>query len=159
VLSVEERFWDKVFMCPMSGCWLWGGAGDPLGYGRFTIKGKTRLAHRVAYTLVTGIVLSSKMVLDHLCRNPACVNPAHLKCGTQRDNVHAPGSMSPSAIHAAKTVCPKCGGDYTQIRGSRRCRTCEKAAQAVRGRRYYEQHKAEVIERSRAARLAKQTTN
>lgn len=84
-LTMQERFWMKVQKGP--GCWLWtGGSRD--GYGTFTerYRGKTHLAHRLAYELVLGPVPEEKQ-LDHRCRNTLCVNPAHLRPVTHKQNM------------------------------------------------------------------------
>ena len=71
---------------PIAGCWLWAGAVDPNGYGRFRDQGKTVLAHRFAYEhFIAPIPVG--MYLCHLCDTPACCNPAHLEVGTQTDNM------------------------------------------------------------------------
>lgn len=57
-----------------NGCWIWDRALNPRGYGSVPGAG---LAHRWVYEHERGPV-SSELDLDHLCRNPSCVNPAHL---------------------------------------------------------------------------------
>ncbi|MFH0981536.1 MAG: HNH endonuclease signature motif containing protein [Planctomycetota bacterium] len=84
----EERFWPKVDKT--DSCWLWIGAMNLQGYGNFWI-GPTETegyvgAHRFAYTHFVGPVPEG-MDLDHLCRNRACVNPAHLEPVTRRVNL------------------------------------------------------------------------
>lgn len=126
-----ERFWEKV---DRSGdCWIWQGAKTPLGYGVFYTAGSTQQAHRIAYEMVHGPILSV-LVIDHLCRTPACVNPAHLEPVAQRENVLR--GESPSARNARKTHC-KNGHEFTPantyyFRGDRRCNTCHREAERLR---------------------------
>jgi hypothetical protein len=59
---------------------------------RYTIvytEGKRVGAHRKAYADAAGVPLSSLdgMVVMHTCDNPRCINPDHLKLGTQKDNL------------------------------------------------------------------------
>lgn len=67
-------------------CWTWTGLLDKAGYGRFHIGGKSRLAPRYSYELHVGAIPEGAFIL-HSCDNPACVNPAHLRPGTQQDNM------------------------------------------------------------------------
>jgi HNH endonuclease len=86
-LSLEERFWKKV--SKTDGCWLWTGNKNPKGYGLIGAggsKGKMLSAHRLSYRIHKGDVSPGAYVL-HSCDNPSCVNPAHLRIGTQRDNI------------------------------------------------------------------------
>lgn len=55
------------------------------GYGRFRVGNKIWSAHQYAYFLFYG--KEAKSILRHTCNNPLCCNVAHLRCGTQADNV------------------------------------------------------------------------
>lgn len=78
----EERFIQRVLVSP--GCWIWDGALNDKGYGRFAVAGKHILAHRFAYELWEGPILEGEEVL-HLCGNHACVRPEHLRVLPKRE--------------------------------------------------------------------------
>lgn len=63
---------------PISGCWVWNRARGPLGYGATFFNGRVRPAHRILYEQHKGPIPGG-YELDHLCRNPPCVNPGHLE--------------------------------------------------------------------------------
>lgn len=81
-----ERFEDKIVRVPIAGCWLWTGAVDSNGYGRFRGERTTVLAHRWAYRAFTGKYPGTS--LCHSCDTPACCNPAHMFPGDQMANMH-----------------------------------------------------------------------
>jgi len=77
-----------------SECWEWQGktedrSSNPQkrGYGRFYDKhGKRNIrTHRYAYEQQHGPVPQG-LEIDHLCDNPPCVNPKHLKAVTHSNN-------------------------------------------------------------------------
>lgn len=118
-----RRFWSKV--SKTDGCWLWQASVDKWGYGWFKLAGKMRRAHSVSYELVVGPVPEG-LQLDHLCRNPRCVNPAHLEPVTAREN--SLRSSSFVALNARKTHCPRghpLSGENLYINPSSRGRVCK----------------------------------
>lgn len=89
------RFEAQIDRQTVAGCWLWTGVILSEGYGQIRVDGAKHLVHRWAYEHLVRPVPAG-MVLDHLCRNRACVNPAHLDVVKQGTNVAR--GMSPSAI-------------------------------------------------------------
>lgn len=61
-------------------CWSWMGSHTQQGYGSLGIRDRpgSQGAHRVAYELKKGTIPHG-FVIHHLCKNPGCVNPNHLK--------------------------------------------------------------------------------
>lgn len=134
IRDLPARFWRNV---DTSGaCWLWLTPRAD-GYGRVQIGWVRRRAHVWAWEAVNGPVPEG-LVLDHLCRQRACVRPEHLRPVTPRENTMAPGSLAVAKAHAERTHCPH-GHAYTTentIRrdGKRRCRTCVNAQRRARRR-------------------------
>lgn len=86
----DERFWRLADRRGDSDCWLWRGGkgGTPEHvYGIFRLKagGKTYTAHRFAYTLTNGEIPDG-LEVDHTCHQELCVNPAHLRLATGKQN-------------------------------------------------------------------------
>lgn len=127
-VTAEDRFLQKTYFCPITGCWIWHGASVPYGYGYLWIDGKIVRVHRWTWEQKNGPVPDG-LVLDHfVCENPSCCNPDHVRPVTHRENSLRGGGAA--SVNLAKRNCPKCGGEYT-LRGkkkpTRRCNRCDKA--------------------------------
>jgi hypothetical protein len=80
-----------------SGCRVWTRYIGPHGYAQIEHEGRLQPAHRVMYILTVG-PLEPGAVVDHICRNRACVSPAHLRSATRMENARyaAPQSRGSS---------------------------------------------------------------
>jgi hypothetical protein len=79
-------FWFRVEVSKqLDACWEWKGPRFKTGlpYGKF----KNTTAHRVAYSHCNG-ALAENLDVMHICDNPPCCNPNHLKAVPTIVNVH-----------------------------------------------------------------------
>lgn len=142
-LYLKKFFWDRVNksgpLHPMLGyCWLWTGGKNDRGYGVMPRKKgskSSQRSHRFAYELLVG-KLDDELVLDHLCRNPSCVNPGHLGQVTNRENILR--GKAPSANQARRTHCVRghllLGENLVLYYGSvRQCKICKDIRNGWRG--------------------------
>jgi len=112
--SALSRFWGRVRCGGPDDCWEWLGHKQSGGYGRAAILGQQMAVHRISKAIADGAEIPAGMVVDHLCCNRSCVNPAHLRVTTITENTLAPHSKSVTAIHAAKTHCIR-GHPYDEV--------------------------------------------
>ncbi|MFE6530038.1 HNH endonuclease signature motif containing protein [Streptomyces rochei] len=143
--TARERFWTRVdkhgpipLVRGVNGrCWVWIGATNRDGYGRFSDRRRGFLAHRWAYLHTVGAIPAG-LELDHLCRRRECVRPDHLDAVTHAENV----SRGRAGVnHAVKTHCPA-GHVYDEANtrrrnGHRECRACGR----IRANAYYARRK------------------
>lgn len=118
---------------------MWTAQRDKDGYGRFSANdGRSpQFAHREALRLA-GVCIPQGMVVDHVCRNRACVRKEHLRVTTPAGNTIADGSLAPAKLNRLKTHCPKGHpyfGDNLGLgpKGNRKCRAC--GAEYMRSKR------------------------
>lgn len=122
-----ETFLAKIDRTNPNECWVWPGARNTGGYGVVKYRGRSRVAHKLAYEMLVGPVPDG-LVLDHLCRVRECVNPAHLEPVTQQENVlRGPGTWA--FRNRSKSHCingHEFAGEnlYTSPEGYRQCKTC-----------------------------------
>lgn len=138
VSNPPEQNFAKHYKILFNGCWQWTGYIEKNGYTRFQIhyprrngkrtKPKRIPAHRFSYELKYGKIPEGKHI-HHICHNPSCVNPDHLKVISKAK--HALLDNTITAINARKTHCKR-GHEFTPENaymipsGGRACRACRK---------------------------------
>jgi hypothetical protein len=97
--TVVARFEAKRYRRSDELCWVWIGAVSSTGHGSFraaSLPGPTRRgtvpAHLFAYQLTYGVIprlgwsSAEDAVICHRCDFAGCVNPAHMRLGTNATN-------------------------------------------------------------------------
>lgn len=92
-------------------CLLWQYSVHPDGYGMAKYAGRRMTASRAVLIAVTGDD-PADMEAAHICGNPPCVNPAHLRWATKTENAgdrlshgtHSRGERSANAKLTADQV-------------------------------------------------------
>lgn len=120
-LNTPDDFWPKVATGEPDACWPWKAGVSKSGYGTFTIAGRNRSAHRVAYELANGVTLppGRATVVMHICDVPICCNPRHLRLGTPKDNTRdakAKGRMAPARKGSANEWAKFTDDEVREIR-------------------------------------------
>lgn len=126
-MEEHQRFLAKVNKIP-NGCWEWTGSLTNKLYGQFYYSGKNGRAQRYSYEFYVGKIPEG-LTIDHQCNNTKCVNPAHLKAMSMRDNILR--SSGTAAKNAIKKFCVKghplvTDNLYIRHRGKNIERLCKK---------------------------------
>lgn len=96
------------------GCWPWLGPVSPTGHGHKTYCGRMIGAHRWMWEQLFGPIPAG-LVVFHTCDRKDCVNPHHLRLGSQAD-------ANRQAVHATLTPA-----DVAEIRRHRESKNTETA--------------------------------
>jgi len=87
----KERFVRKCnqhpFLNPGNSCIEWIGSRQKSNHGQVRISKKLYLAHRLSWAIYNNQEIPEGLVIRHDCDNPSCVNPNHLRLGTQKNNM------------------------------------------------------------------------
>jgi len=150
--STIDRFMEKVYPEPNTGCWLWGSTTAEDGYGYFKLNYKQCYAHRVSWELYVKTIEGDNEI-DHKCGVRPCVNPDHLQEVPKGFN-QTQGSLRGAATmksykgtdkakhlgeHNRKKTHCKQGHEFTPdntyiYKNQRYCRKCHRISDSKKGR-------------------------
>lgn len=81
-----------------SPCWIFTGRIDVDGYGEAKYRGAKRFTHRIAYAWQHGETPARRDV-EHLCKQHACCNPAHLDTLPPKINAGGRSEEMPTQVN------------------------------------------------------------
>lgn len=119
--ELQDRIYSRIQRGDAEECWLWTGPTTKDGYARQGV----RYVHRLVFEWTYGYAPD---VVDHLCRNRSCQNPAHMESVSRQENTRR-GGVRP--IQEGDT-CPKGhlwfedDNLYLTRSGYRKCRACRR---------------------------------
>lgn len=130
--KIAKRFRARVDSTACApACWPWLGSVNPAGYGVFSgavIGQKKMSAHRFAFLLANG-ELDPTLDVCHSCDLRSCVNPAHLRQATHRENIAEAIAKGSGAIgktgeghHAARITAEQATEIRRRAQGGESCR-------------------------------------
>ena len=147
-------FWDRVYIKVPNDCWLWLAGKGSHGYGQMPNQG---LAHRIAYEDKRGPIPDG-LVIDHLCQNRLCCNPAHMEPVTRAENSRRgeknrktySGRSRPDLTERTECVNGHefTGDNYYRRGNARICRICAAERHARFRARQKEQRENDIDSRS-----------
>lgn len=118
-VPADVRFWQYVVQD--GECWRWTGTTNG-GYGHFWHGSGRIYAHRWAYEYLRAEIPDG-LQIDHLCRNPGCINPWHMEPVTPQINTLRNNGIT--AKRARQNTCVH-GHEFVQTPGRRLCRQCRR---------------------------------
>lgn len=167
----EESFWEKVNKDgpipdnrpDLGNCWIWKKGLNADGYGQFCVNSGRMPAHRFGYELFAGPIPEG-LVIDHLCRTPACIRWTHLDPVPQVVNMER-GNLRQALqpyLNRGQTIgqCPQ-GHPYDSVNaavgpnGRRYCRACKREKVAAMRARNPEECRRRDTEGARRRRAEK----
>jgi len=85
--TIMNIFYSNVLLPDENGCMKYIGGKGHYGYGIFYDRSGQKRAHRFSYERHVGEIPKGLEVM-HLCDNPSCVAPDHLRLGTHKENMN-----------------------------------------------------------------------
>lgn len=116
-----ERFWARTGF--WDGHYIWLGGRNAGGYGWFSIDAAPVISHRWIYEQEVGPIPEG-LVIDHLCRIPACQNTDHMEPVSIAENVRRSPLTQLKQSHCKRDHPLEDPNLYYASDGTRRCKRC-----------------------------------
>ena len=86
---LKKRLWEKIEQRGAEECWPWTAASDNHGRGRINVFGQVRVASQVLLILegLPKPAAPNDCALHKADCLPSCMNPSHLRWGSQKENM------------------------------------------------------------------------
>lgn len=121
LLKFQREFFRFISLVDISegpnSCWPWKGSTNSHGYGEVKLAGERITTHvfmwiifnqdNLSYLLSEeNVSILQSLHILHSCDNPPCVNPSHLRCGTQAMNTQDLMERGPSPFTDSSFTYP-----------------------------------------------------